>query len=325
VKANVSIELPADVGILLLPGFSLLSFCGLLEPLRLANQLLGTRHYSWRVYAALCAVQASCGLCIPSDAKPDASEIPSCLFVVSGFDPWPQTDTHLKNWLRALDRRGSVLGAVDTGSFLLASAGLMGSVPAVLHWESASAFKELFPNIPISEQAYTLDGRRFLCAGGAFAFDMMLALIERRHGRRLREAIADRLLLRSGEPFSPAERPEAGRSSGVVDADVKRALALMEHYVEQRLSISDLARAVGIPRRTLERKFQSALGYSPSQYYQSLRLEHARTLLRHCDLTVQEVAIASGFASLAHFCRVYKARFSVSASKDRRLDYRLVK
>jgi AraC family carnitine catabolism transcriptional activator len=325
VKANVSIELPAHVGILLLPGFSMLSFCGLIEPLRLANQLLGTRHYSWRVYATLHTVQASCGMCIPSDAKPDASEVPSCLFVVSGFDPWPQTDSHLKIWLRALDRRGSMLGAVDTGTFLLASAGLMDSVPAVLHWESASAFKELFPDIPISDRAYILDGRRLLCAGGAFVFDMMLALIERRHGCRLREAIADRLLLRSGEPSSAAVRPEPGRSSGDIDADVRRALVFMERYVEQRLSISDLARAVRIPRRTLERKFQLALSQSPSQYYQTLRLKHARALLRHCDLTVQEVAIASGFTSLAHFCRVYKAHFSVNASKDRRLDYTLVK
>jgi transcriptional regulator GlxA family with amidase domain len=124
--AQISVDLPEYVGILLFPGFSMLSFCGLIEPLRLANQLLGRRHYSWRIYASDAAtVQASCGLRIPVDAKPDAFVVPSCLFVVACFNPWPQDDPHLKSWLRALDRHGSILGAVDTGSFFLASAGLI--------------------------------------------------------------------------------------------------------------------------------------------------------------------------------------------------------
>lgn len=324
-KAETSIEFPEHVGILLLPGFSMLSFCGLLEPLRLANQLLGTRYYTWRIYAIEpTAVQSSCGLRIPADARPDVSEVPGCLFIVSGFDPWPQTDVQLKSWLRALDRRGSVLGAVDTGSFLLASAGLLDCTPAVLHWESASAFRELFPDIAICERPYACQGRRLLCGGGAAVFAMMLALVEQRHGRGLRDAIAERLMLPRFEPSSPAETPEWETRPRVTDVDVQRALDLMRRHVEPRQRISDLARAVGIPRRTLERKFQSTLGQSPNHFYQLVRLEHARGLLRHCDLTVQEIAIASGFTSLAHFCRAYKARFSLTPSKDRSLDYALV-
>jgi AraC family carnitine catabolism transcriptional activator len=153
---------------------------------------------------------------------------------------------------------------------------------------------------------------------------MMLGLIEKRHGRELGEAIAERLLFRRNETSSTVQRANPARRLHVPDRDVLRAIAFMEQHIEQRLCVADIARSVGIPKRTLERKFQSALGQSPSHYYQSLRLDRARSLLRHCDLTVQEIAIASGFTSLAHFCRAYKARFSISASRDRRLDYTLV-
>jgi AraC family transcriptional regulator, carnitine catabolism transcriptional activator len=324
-KAQNSMDLPEHVGILLLSGFSMLSFCGLLEPLRLANQLLGNRHYSWQLYTGDGSpAQASCGLRIPADAKPDASIVPSCLFVVAGFDPWPQADPHLKNWLRALDRHGSVLGAVDTGSFLLASAGLIDNVATSLHWESAAAFQELFPNVRLSERSFIIEGRRLLCAGGAAVLEMMLRLIENRHGRPLGDAIAERLLFRRDETCSAVQRPEPERRLHVPDRDVIRTIAFMEQHIERRFSVAEISDSLGIPKRTLERKFQLALGQSPSGYYQSLRLDRARSLLRHCDLTVQEIAIASGFSSMSHFCRTYKARFAVSAGKDRRLDYKLV-
>src|SRR5829696_8796384 len=126
-------DTPQNIGFLLLSGFSMLAFCSALEPLRLANQLLGQRYYGWRIFTTDSQpARASCGLTMPADGKPDDAPL-SCLLVIGGFDPWPQEDRRLKSWLRSLDRRGTILGAIDTGAFLLASAELLGDGPIVVH------------------------------------------------------------------------------------------------------------------------------------------------------------------------------------------------
>lgn len=320
--------LPRSIGFLLLPGFSMLALFSALEPLRLANQLLGHRHHGWRIYTPDGSpAQASCGMTVPADARAAAASCqddPSCLIVISGFDPWPQPDRRLKNWLRGLDRRGASLGAVDTGAFLLASADLLGNVRTVVHWESAGALLEMFPELTLSENFYEVQGRRFLCAGGAAVLDMMIALLERTHGAALAAGVADRLMHVRGGRRNHRMFPASADPTPVSDPDVLRAIEIMESRIETVSSISEIACATNVSKRTLERKFRRLLNQTPTQAYLQCRLEHAQRLLRNTDLKIREVALASGFASMSYFCRAYKRRFRRQPGSDRRLDYSLV-
>ncbi len=314
--------LPRDIGILLLPGFSMLAFFAVLEPVRLANQLLGRRHYGWSVFTAEGApARSSCGMATAALALPEPDCSPDCLIVVAGFDPWPQNDCHLKSWLRALDRRGVILGAVDTGCFLLGSAGLLRDVPTALHWESAAAFAELFPDVPLSGRLIELHPRRLLCAGGTAVLDMMLEMIDREHGGALGDAIASRLMhgRRRQSPPLQAHKPASAR-----DAELRPVLHLMEQHIEEPLSILDLAQRTGLSQRSIERKFHRSFGLTPTQVYLGVRLEKAHRLLRHSTLAVREVALACGFTSIAYFCRAYKARYHTTPGSDRTPDEKLV-
>lgn len=323
-----SSSLPRTIGFLLLPGFSMLAFFSALEPLRLANQLLGVRHYRWRIYTSDgLPARASCGMTVPAAAKAgegSGQDEPSCLIVISGFDPSPKPDRHLKSWLRGLDRRGAALGAVDTGAFLLASADLLGNVHTVVHWESAEALVEMFPELTLSENLYEIQKRRFLCVGGAAVLDMMIALLERTHGAQLAEGVAYRLMHVHGGSRSHPQFPESANTAPLSDTDVLRAMEIMQTQFETASSISEIAQTVSVSKRTLERKFRQLLNQTPNQVYLQCRLEHARRLLRNTDLKVREVALASGFASMSYFCRAYKRRFRRSPGNDRCLDYSLV-
>ncbi|MEC5293304.1 GlxA family transcriptional regulator [Aurantimonas sp. C2-6-R+9] len=320
--------LPGNTGFLLLPGFSMLALFGAIEPLRLTNILLGHRHHRWRIYTPDGApARASCGMTIPADAAAAAvppKDDPACLIVVSGFDPWPQPDRRLKSWLRRLDRRGAMLGAVDTGAFLLASADLLAGVRTAVHWESADALLEMFPELTLSENLYEIEKRRLLCAGGAAVLDMMIALLQRTHGAALAAGVADRLmhaggLNRAHRVFSAAAEP-----APVSDTDVIRAIEAMEARVETVVSIVEIARSANVSKRTLERKFRQVLDRTPSQVYLHCRLAQAQGLLRNTDMKIREVALASGFSSMSYFCRTYKRRFRRQPGSDRRLDYSLV-
>jgi transcriptional regulator GlxA family with amidase domain len=320
--------LPRDIGFLLIPGFSMLALCSALEPLRLANQLLGQRYYTWRVFTSDGQpALSSCGMTVAACSRVSPNidrDAPACLFVIAGFDPWPQPERHLKSWLRSLDRRGALLGTVDTGAFLLAAAELLDETPTVLHWESAAAFSELFPNASISEKLFDIEGRRLLCAGGAAVLGMMIALIERSHGPELAAGIAERLIYDRNRAPAHEQRPLLRDRMRLSDRDVLRAMRAMEEQIETTCSISQIASAANVSKRTLERKFRQFLDKTPKQVYLECRLDHARRLLRHSDLTVREIAVASGFSSISYFCRAYKRRFRVKPGSDRRLDYSLV-
>jgi len=317
--------LPRSIGFLLLPGFSMLSLFGALEPLRSANRLLGYQHHGWRIYTPDGSpVQASCGMTVPADAMAAAESSQddlSCLIVIAGFDPWPPPGRRLKNWLRALDRRGVVLGAVDTGAFLLASANLLENVRTVVHWESAEALLEMFPELSLSDNLYEIQGRRLLCAGGTAVLEMMIVLLEMTHGAALAAGVADRLMHVRVRDRTHRGFPASAGSATLSDPDVLRAIEFMEERIETVSSIYEVARLTGVSKRTLERKFRQLLDQTPTQTYLQLRLEHARQLLQNTDMKMQEVVLASGFASMSYFCRAYKKRFRRSPGSDRRLDY----
>lgn len=322
--SNAAAELPRSIGFLLIPGFSMFALSSALAPLRLANQLLGQRFYHWTLFtkdgqAAL----ASCGMSIPAESFRETAA-PGCLFVIASYDPWPQPDRRLKDRLRALDRSGVILGAVDTGAFLLAAAALLGHAKTVLHWESAAAFAELFPDIPVSDERYILAGKRYLCAGGAAVLDMMIDLIERSHGAELGVQIGECLLHKRIRASDQEQRSLLADRIRLRDPDVLRAIKVMEGRIETTASIAQVASEANVSKRTLERKFRSQFDMTPKQVYLRCRLDRARQLLRHSDMQVREIAAACGFSSNSYFCRAYKARFRAKPGQDRRLDYSLV-
>jgi AraC family carnitine catabolism transcriptional activator len=323
VNVRERVALPRTIGILVLPGFSMLAFYAVVEPLRLANQLLGYRHYVWSVYSPDGQpVRASCGMAAPASTRPNPADAPECVIIVAGFDPWPQHDQRLKSWLRALERRGLVLGAADTGAFLLASAGLLNGINTALHWESVAAFKELFPEVPVSSRLFELYPRRLLSMGGSATIDMLLTLMERDFGAGLCDSIARRLMHARRYPDledSPThdEVPRTQNESG------RQIRSVMEQHIEEPITIADVASKISSSQRSLERKCRELFGRTPKQVYLDVRLERAREILRHSDLAVRDVAISCGFASIPYFCRAYKSRFRISPGSDRTLDQKL--
>jgi AraC family transcriptional regulator, carnitine catabolism transcriptional activator len=321
--------LPKSIGFLLLPGFSMLALVNMFDPLCTANRLLGYRHYVLRIYTPDGSpAQSAGGMVVSADARAASAshqEDPSCLIVIAGFDPWPPPNLRLRNWLRRLDRGGATLGAIDTGAFLLASANLLGNVRTVVHWESAGALLELFPELTLSENLYEIEGRRILCAGGVAVLDMIITLLERAHGAALAAGVADRMMhdvcggWRNNRVF-----PVSADPLPVSDPEVLKAIEIMETRVETVVSIDEIACVTKVSKRTLERKFRRSLNQTPTQAYLQCRLKHAQQLLQNTDLNIREIALASGFASMSYFCRAYKRQFQKRPGSDRRLDYSLV-
>ena len=318
--SGASRETPERIGFLLVPQFSMMAFFSAVEPLRIANRASGRRLYSWHVFAVAGAPgEASNGMTVVADRAIGAVERFPAVVVCASFEPERSVSKPLLNWLRRLARQGAELGGLDTGTYILARAGLLNGYHVTVHWENLPGFAESFPDIEASEDLFEIEGKRFTCSGGTAAIDMMLTMISAQHGQGLAVAVSEQLLHDRIRSPGDHQRVALGLRLGVRHPKLISILETMEQHVEDPLTLDQLARLGGISRRQLERLFRSYLDDTPSGYYLKLRLKRSRHLLEQTDMSVMQVAMACGFVSAPYFSRAYRGLFGRSPREDRRL------
>jgi AraC family carnitine catabolism transcriptional activator len=306
-----------DYYFLLMPGFSIMGFVSAVEPLRVANRF-GGELYRWHVLSMDGgAVIASNGMSVNADAALEPLKKGSTLWVVAGFEPLQFCTPALEHWLRRLDHDGVTLGAIDTGSFVLAQAGLLEGHRLTLHWEALDAFKESYPNMVVTQELFEIDRRRITSAGGTASIDMMLDLIGQAHGPELAIKVSEQFVLGRIRPRKDHQRMQIATRFGINNKKLVQVIGEMEQHTEPPLSTLQLAEGIQVTRRQLERLFRLYLNDTPSNFYLGLRLEKARQLLRQSDMSVLEISIACGFESPSYFTRSYKGRFVKCPREDR--------
>lgn len=90
---------------------------------------------------------------------------------------------------------------------------------------------------------------------------------------------------------------------------VSRALALIEAGALDDGSIEQLADRLGVGGRQLRRLFRQHLGASPVTVAQTRRVHLAKQLIHDTDLSMTEVALASGFGSIRRFNETFQRLF----------------
>lgn len=307
------------VGFFLTDSFSMMGFISALEPLRIANRLSGRAFYDWKIVSESgeAVTPTNGSMRVPCDySLADAPDF-KVVFVMAPYDPLPYDNRNLSRWLARQDRRGAIIGGIDTGPHLLARAGLLRGRRCTIHWENMQAFINEFPDLQASHEIYECDDRRLTCAGGTAAMDMMLYFIEQQRGFELAAGIADVLIHPTIRYGNHPQRMNVEARTGVRHGGLLDCIELMEANLEQPLSPSELASMIGVSKRQLERLFRRHLNITPARYYLTLRLNEAKRLLEQSSMPIIDVAIACGFNSAGHFSYRYRSYFSVSPRQAR--------
>ena len=169
---------PQSIGFLLLDNFTLISLASAVEPLRMANQLSGRELYRWTTLSVDGnQVWASDGLQITPDASMHKAPALDTVIVCGGVGIQRTVTREHVSWLQSQARQSRRLGAVCTGSWALACAGLLDGFDCSVHWECLASMQEAFPRVSMSTRLFTLDRNRFTSSGGTAPLDMMLHLI----------------------------------------------------------------------------------------------------------------------------------------------------
>ncbi|MFV2035754.1 MAG: GlxA family transcriptional regulator [Halocynthiibacter sp.] len=302
----------------LLENFTLLSFAGAVEPLRLANQVCGRTLYTWKLAGeGGGAISCSNGAVFQLDMGLEDIGRDDVVLLCGGIDIQRSSTRAVLSWLRRQSRFGAVIGGLCTAAYTLAKAGLLENKKATIHWENQDSFVEEFSDIDLTKSVFVVDGKRYTTAGGTSSIDLMLKLIASDHSEELANTVADQLIYSSIRTDQDTQRLSVPSRIGVRHPKLSAVIQMMEINVEEPISPSVLARDVGMSTRQLERLFRRYLNRSPKRYYMELRLQKARNLLMQTDMSVINVALACGFASPSHFSKCYRAHYHTTPYRER--------
>lgn len=300
-------------GFLLLPEFTLLAFSSALDPLRIANQLAQQPLYGWEIFSQSGgAVPSSSGVEINAAMGLKSLTPDTYLFVCSGNQGTRAASDDTLSAIRRHVRFGGQVGGICTGAATLARAGLLTGKRFTMHWENQPGFNEEFPDLIPSRSRVERDGTLLTCSGGSASTEMMLDIIRDDYGHEFAVTVADMCL--DDPPGAPERDQRTSIALAIESRNPKLLHALRQMYenIEEPVSLAELAANAGVSRRQLERLFSQTLGESPGTVYRNIRVDRAHALLTETDMSVAEIAAATGFGSVSRLTHHFRSRLGIT-------------
>jgi transcriptional regulator GlxA family with amidase domain len=278
-----------------------LAWSGLVQPLRLAQRILGS------------AFQLD--VMTPAQAANAAGDWALALLVADEGAARP-ADAELRAAIECC-RQAEYWGGVGAGVLWLAQAGAAGGARIALPWALYAETEDVNERAILTPNLFELDGRLLSCCGGAASIDFALTLVESLFGPNVQAEIKEALCIDRVRSQDERQRVALQARFGALQPKLSEAVTLMEANIEEPLSTDDIAGLVGLSRRQLERLFKQYLGSLPSRYYLELRLQRARQLLLETNHSIVQVGLMCGFSSGSHFSTAFGTLFGNTPREER--------
>ncbi|WP_265517180.1 GlxA family transcriptional regulator [Nitratireductor luteus] len=311
------------VAFLLADRFTLSAFANFVDVLRLAaDEADHSRPIlcDWSVLSdSPQAIRSSCGVRVQPDTRLRHAENYDYIVVVGGLiGDSAALNGEALAFLEGRAAAGTPLVGLCTGVFILQRMGLLKGYRCCVSWFHHQDFLDQFEaETPISDQIFVVDRDRLTCSGGHGAAHLAAFLVQRHVGQSAAIKSLNIMMIDDAMGGDKAQ-PGQALTRRATDELVKRAVLRMQQHVEVPKTVEDLARELGVGRRTLERRFLADLRQTPLKAYLELRLERALQRLRSTDATITEIALACGFCDGPHLSRTLKAERGVTPAEYRK-------
>ena len=313
-----------SVGILLWPGFPLMSLTGIVESLRHAGDfgdMSRQLECRWEILGVPGkAVRSSCGIDVKITSTYMHPESFDYIFVIGGLLPQlldaPESHRH---YIRAARHVQRPIVGVCTGSFVLAKERLLSRAIACVHPYHKHDFESAFPGhrLTTTKDFVSHDGI-LTVPGGVSILSLMAHIVSQHIGSDRSAKVVHQLSLPESRGLTAFERSRMVQHREIADPRIQKAIVLIEAMHEGSNNVSKIASAVALSERHFSRLFTELLGESPRDYMLSTRLRFATWLLRHSTKSITTIAHESGFSSLAHLSSAFTRKYGQSPKKIRR-------
>ena len=310
-----------SIGFLIFDGFPMACLTSMIEPLRAANEISGQDAFSWTLLAETeDKVRSSAGVSFEPDVTLAGSFRPDYLILLSPPMGGFKNSKSGYGYLRNLARHGTTLGGISGGIFPLVRSGVMDGQIVSVHWCYDVAFRSEFPEVAASNQVIETSTRRCTASGAAAAFDLALQLIVDSLGPNVATEVAcwfQHPLMRGEGVRQSVPTYRQSSTDATLPPVVAKAVAIFNANLSDPVSVAEVASAVGVSTRQIERSFKKETGQSPSHYYRSMRMNAARQLVMYSKDTMAQIALQVGYGSTTSMAQHYKNAFGLSPQEDR--------
>ncbi|MFC4056656.1 GlxA family transcriptional regulator [Actinomadura syzygii] len=241
------------------------------------------------------------------------------IIVPGNTHPTTAPSPAVQDALKAAAADGARIASICTGTFLLASTGLLSGLRATTHWSAAAQLAAAYPDIDVDPDVLYVDNGQILTSAGAAAgLDLCLHLIRRDYGSAV-AAHAARLSV------MPLER-EGGQAQFIVrpfpttprGSALEPLLIWLQDNLPRDITVTDMAVHAGMSPRTLMRRFREQTGTTPLQWLHRIRIRQAQHLLETTGHTIERISVQTGFGSPTAFRDRFKRITGVSPAAYRR-------
>jgi transcriptional regulator GlxA family with amidase domain len=246
--------------------------------------------------------------------KTDLLIIPSLSY---DYDNVIKNNKELIIWIREQYKSGAEIASICTGAFLLAATGLLEGKTCSTHWNAATDFKRMFPNIDLQTDKLITVQQGIYTNGGAYSFlNLILFLVEKYFDRQTAiycSKVFQIDMERTSQ--SPFFIFQTQKNHG--DELICKAQSYIEENLSEKISFEQLASILAISRRNFDRRFIKATGNTPVEYMQRVKVEAAKRTLEKGRKSIFEVMNEVGYSDDKAFREVFKKIAGLSP-----LDYR---
>lgn len=170
--------------------------------------------------------------------------------------------------------------------------------PEHRHLFRQDILRDLFPQLP--SHVHLSDGSLF----EAYLFDL---IDEFNHPSVLSQVRQQWLFLRLLDLFiSESSYSWHKVSSSGAENTASRIKLYLDNNTSSRITLDDLALVLHMDKSYLVNLFKRFYGETPISYHQKLRIEKARNMLMYTNLSITQIASATGFSSIHDFDRVFR-------------------
>jgi len=220
-------------------------------------------------------------------------------------------------WIVEQHNKGAEVASLCLGAFLLASTGLLNGKECSTHWLFANQFREMFPDVTLTDGSIITEVDGLYSSGGAASYwNLLLHLIEKYAGRELAirasKFFAIEIDRKSQSPFIMFNGQKKHE-----DEPIRKAQEFIEQNVTEKISVDELASRFAIGTRHFARRFKKATNNTPAEYIQRVKIEAAKKQLENTRKNVNEVMYDIGYLDVKTFRTVFKKITGLSP-----IDYR---
>lgn len=207
--------------------------------------------------------------------------------------------------LLRLQKKGTELGSMCTGAFMLAATGLLKNKSATTHWYAASAFRAMFPDVKLEDHKIIVDENGIYSSGGATSsMNLCLYLTEKYCGKETAN-VAARMLQMDNDHTSQTRFSMFIPQTQHNDENIYKAQKAIELDQEGKLTVERLAKIVHLSKRSFIRRFKSATGNTPIEYMQRMNVEKAKRQLEKSKNSIEQIIYSLGYNDIHSFRKIF--------------------